>query len=121
VTDVASRRIVGFALSGHHDAQLAYGALAMAVAVRGVISQPTSYAHLAVDSTVPEVATLATMTRPTPDDCNSSCRFVVAKALAGAWLVSGCWWSACWLVAFFFGGIGEEVIDHAMQERGELV
>lgn len=35
VLDVCSRRIVGFALSGHHDAQLAYGSLAMAVAVRG--------------------------------------------------------------------------------------
>ena len=35
VLDVASRRILGFALSGHHDAQLAYGALAMAAAVRG--------------------------------------------------------------------------------------
>jgi putative transposase len=35
VMDVASRRIVGFALSEHHDAQLAYSALAMAVAVRG--------------------------------------------------------------------------------------
>jgi transposase InsO family protein len=35
VLDIASRRILGFALSGHHDAQLAYGALAMAVAVRG--------------------------------------------------------------------------------------
>jgi putative transposase len=35
VLDMASRRVVGFALSGHHDAQLAYGALAMAVAVRG--------------------------------------------------------------------------------------
>ena len=33
--DIASRRILGFALSGHHDAQLAYGALAMAAAVRG--------------------------------------------------------------------------------------
>ena len=33
--DVASRRILGFALSEHHDAQLAYGALAMAAAVRG--------------------------------------------------------------------------------------
>jgi hypothetical protein len=32
---VASRRVLGFALSGHHDAELAYGALAMAVAVRG--------------------------------------------------------------------------------------
>jgi putative transposase len=35
VLDMASRRIVGFALGEHHDAQLAYGALAMAVAVRG--------------------------------------------------------------------------------------
>ena len=35
VLDVRSRRILGFALSGHHDAQLAYGALAMAAAVRG--------------------------------------------------------------------------------------
>jgi transposase InsO family protein len=35
VMDVASRRILGFALSEHHDAQLAYSALAMAVAVRG--------------------------------------------------------------------------------------
>ena len=32
---MASRRIAGFALSGHHDAELAYGALAMAAAVRG--------------------------------------------------------------------------------------
>ena len=35
VLDVASRRVLGFALSEHHDADLAYGALAMAVAVRG--------------------------------------------------------------------------------------
>jgi putative transposase len=35
VLDMASRRIPGFALSEHHDAQLAYSALAMAVAVRG--------------------------------------------------------------------------------------
>ena len=35
VMDMASRRILGFALGGHHDAALAYGALAMAVAVRG--------------------------------------------------------------------------------------
>jgi putative transposase len=34
VLDVSSRRILGFALSEHHDAQLAYGALAMAAAVR---------------------------------------------------------------------------------------
>jgi transposase InsO family protein len=35
VLDMASRRIIGFALGAHHDAALAYGALAMAVAVRG--------------------------------------------------------------------------------------
>lgn len=35
VLDMASRRIVGFAIGEHHDADLAYGALAMAVAVRG--------------------------------------------------------------------------------------
>jgi putative transposase len=35
VLDVGSRRIVGFAISEHHDTELAYGALAMAVAVRG--------------------------------------------------------------------------------------
>jgi putative transposase len=35
VLDIYSRRIVGFALSEHHDAALAYSALAMAVAVRG--------------------------------------------------------------------------------------
>ena len=35
VLDMGSRRILGFALGAHHDASLAYGALAMAVAVRG--------------------------------------------------------------------------------------
>ena len=35
VLDMGSRRILGFALGEHHDADLAYGALAMAVAVRG--------------------------------------------------------------------------------------
>jgi putative transposase len=35
VLDIGSRRILGFALSERHDAQLAYGALAMAAAVRG--------------------------------------------------------------------------------------
>jgi putative transposase len=35
VLDIFSRRVVGFALSEHHDAELAYGALVMAVAVRG--------------------------------------------------------------------------------------
>ena len=35
ILDMASRRVLGFALGEHHDAQLVYGALAMAVAVRG--------------------------------------------------------------------------------------
>ena len=35
VLDMASRRVLGFALGEHHDAQLACGALMMAVAVRG--------------------------------------------------------------------------------------
>jgi putative transposase len=35
VLDMASRRVLGFALGEHHDTALAYGALAMAVAVRG--------------------------------------------------------------------------------------
>jgi putative transposase len=35
VMDMASRRVLGFAIGEHHDAQLAYGALAMAVAARG--------------------------------------------------------------------------------------
>jgi putative transposase len=35
VLDMRSRRIVGFAMSDHHDTECAYGSLAMAVAVRG--------------------------------------------------------------------------------------
>ena len=35
VLDVGSRRVLGYALGEHHDAELAYGALVMAVAVRG--------------------------------------------------------------------------------------
>jgi transposase InsO family protein len=35
VLDMGSRRVLGFALGEHHDAALAYGALAMAIAVRG--------------------------------------------------------------------------------------
>jgi putative transposase len=35
VMDMASRRVLGFAVGEHHDAQLAYDALVMAVAVRG--------------------------------------------------------------------------------------
>ncbi len=35
ILDMGSRRVLGFALSEHHDAELAYGALTMAVAARG--------------------------------------------------------------------------------------
>jgi putative transposase len=35
VLEVASRRVLGFALGERHDARLAYGALAMALAIRG--------------------------------------------------------------------------------------
>jgi putative transposase len=35
VLDMGSRRIVGFAMDAHHDAELAHAALAMAVAIRG--------------------------------------------------------------------------------------
>jgi putative transposase len=35
ILDMGSRRVLGFALGEHHDAQLAYGALAMAITVRG--------------------------------------------------------------------------------------
>jgi len=35
VMDMASRRVLGYALGEHHDAELAYGALVMAAAVRG--------------------------------------------------------------------------------------
>ena len=35
VLDMGSRRVIGFAIGEHHDAQLAYDALVMAVAVRG--------------------------------------------------------------------------------------
>jgi putative transposase len=35
VLDMGSRRIVGFALGEHHDAELAHASLAMAVAIRG--------------------------------------------------------------------------------------
>ncbi|MFN2533925.1 MAG: IS3 family transposase [Pseudonocardiaceae bacterium] len=45
VLDVCSRRILGFALSEHHDAELAYGSLAMAVAVRGGQGRRGGIAH----------------------------------------------------------------------------
>jgi hypothetical protein len=49
---MGSRRVLGFALSEHHDAALAYGALAMAVAVRGGqvpgVIMHTDYAEVGV-------------------------------------------------------------------------
>ena len=51
--EAASRRILGFTLSEHHDAAAAYGALAMAITVRGeviteidVLSDPERLARL---------------------------------------------------------------------------
>jgi len=52
VLDVGSRRVLGFALGEHHDAELAYGALVMAVAVRGGqvpgVIMHTDYAEVGV-------------------------------------------------------------------------
>src|SRR6266446_3910267 len=52
VLDGASRRILGFARGEHHDAELAYGALVMAVAVRGGavpgVIMHTDYAEVCV-------------------------------------------------------------------------
>jgi putative transposase len=52
VMDMASRRVLGFALGEHHDAQLACSALVMAVAVRGGqvpgVIMHTDYAELGV-------------------------------------------------------------------------
>jgi len=44
VLGIGSRRILGFALSEHHDAENAYGALAMAAAVRASPSKRASVA-----------------------------------------------------------------------------
>ena len=60
VLDGCSRRVLGFALGEHHDADLAYGALAMAVAVRGgqgpgVIFH-TDYAEVCVKPRNPDSA-----------------------------------------------------------------
>ena len=60
VLDVGSRRVLGFALGEHHDTELAYGALVMAVAVRGgqvpgVIFH-TDYAEVCVKSRDPDPA-----------------------------------------------------------------
>ena len=52
VMDAASRRILGFTLSGHHDAAAAYGALAMAITMRGGpvpgVIMHTDYAEVGV-------------------------------------------------------------------------
>ncbi|MGH3163785.1 MAG: IS3 family transposase [Streptosporangiaceae bacterium] len=52
VLDGCSRRVLGFALGEHHDAELAYGALAVAVAVRGGhvpgVIMHTDYAEVGV-------------------------------------------------------------------------
>jgi len=49
---MGSRRILGFGLGEHHDTDLAYGALAMAVAVRGGavpgVIMHTDYAEVGV-------------------------------------------------------------------------
>ena len=60
VLDGCSRRVLGFALGEHHDADLAYGALAMAVAVRGGqvpgVIMHTDYAEVCVKPRNPDSA-----------------------------------------------------------------
>ena len=60
VLDMGSRRILGHALGEHHDAELAYGALAVAVAVRGGavpgVIMHTDYAEPCVKPRKREVA-----------------------------------------------------------------
>jgi len=60
VLDMGSRRIVGFALGEHHDTQLAYGALVMAVAVRGgQVPGVIFHTDYAEDGVKPENLTMA--------------------------------------------------------------
>ena len=70
VLDVASRRVLGFALSEHHDAELAYGALAMAVAVRGGavpgVIMHTDYAEVCVKPRNPDSAMSGGLARLIP-------------------------------------------------------
>ncbi len=70
VLDVASRRVLGFALSEHHDAELAYGALAMAVAVRGGsvpgVIMHTDYAEVCVKPRNPDSAVSRGLARLIP-------------------------------------------------------
>ena len=60
VLDMGSRRILGFTLGEHHDADLAYGALVMAVAVRGGavpgVIMHTDYAEVCVKPRSPDSA-----------------------------------------------------------------
>jgi transposase InsO family protein len=72
VMDVASRRILGFTLSGHHDAATAYGALAMAITGRvgqvpGVImhtDQGSEYAAKAFQAACQRLGIARSMGRP---------------------------------------------------------
>ncbi len=70
VLDVASRRVLGFALSELHDAELAYGALAMAVAVRGGavpgVIMHTDYAEVCVKPRDPDPAMSRGLARLVP-------------------------------------------------------
>ncbi len=70
--DAASRRILGFTLSGHHDAAAAYGALAMAITVRsgqvpGVImhtDQGSEYTARAFQAACQRLGIAQSMGRP---------------------------------------------------------
>src|SRR5690349_12948235 len=72
VMDAASRRILGFTVSEHHDATAAYGALAMAITVRGgqvpgVImhtDQGSEYTARAVQAACQRVGIAQSMGRP---------------------------------------------------------
>jgi len=70
VLDMGSRRVLGFTLSGHHDAALAYGALAMAVAVRGGsvpgVIMHTDYAEVCVKPRNPDSAMSGGLARLIP-------------------------------------------------------
>jgi len=67
---MGSRRVLGFTLSGHHDAALAYGALAMAVAVRGGsvpgVIMHTDYAEVCVKPRNPDSAMSGGLARLIP-------------------------------------------------------
>ena len=71
ITDLHSRRIVGFALGPHHDPALAKAALCMAIAVRGVGSVGCSR------SSCPMVNTVAS-----PQSRRATCHAVAAGTTA---------------------------------------